>query len=259
MSRFIDKLNQVSQDAPQSIGFRATSVALSKPRMLLIASLTQADLDGLADYVAGADAGLLPVSKLGSGAKAIKEALEAVSDIPWGGWFKDAGRDEVADMVNAGCDFVVFPAGSSVLAIPEGDGVGRILEVPASLGEGLLGAVDKLSVDAVLISGEQEEGHSLTWHHLMCFQRCADLVAKPLLAAIPYSVTVTELQALLVAGVDGVVLGVGAGQPAGRLMELKQAIDGLTLPSPRKRGKPVALVPHAGGWTGEATEEPEEE
>ena len=51
MSRFIDELNQVSQAAPQSMGFRKAQSASVKPRMLLIASLPGANIDGLADYV----------------------------------------------------------------------------------------------------------------------------------------------------------------------------------------------------------------
>ncbi len=258
MSKFIDKLKQASQTAPP-IGFKATLATLSKPKMLLIASLSQANLDGVADYVAGADAGLLPVSELSSGAEAIKKTLQAVSDIPWGGWLKDVGRKEITQIVDSGCDFVVFPAVSTALATLQGNGVGKILEVPASLSDGLLRAVNKSPVDAVLISGEPEEGGFLTWQHLMHFQRCADLLSKPLLASIPRDVTASELQALWEAGVDGVVVEVGVEQPAGRLMELRQAIDSSTLPPQRKREKPAALVPYTEPMVGAVTEEPEEE
>ncbi len=258
MSRFIDKLNQLSQLASQPIGFRAT-VAVSKPKLLLIAGLAQAKSSGVADYVAGADAGLLQVSKLDSGAEAIKEVLQAVSDIPWGGWLKDVGRDEIAQIVSAGGDFVVFPAASAALATLQDDGVGKILEVEVSLSEGLLRAVDKLPVDAVLIGGEPEEGQFLTWHHLMHFQRCAGLLTKPLLACIPSGVVASELQALCAAGVNGVVVEVGVGQTASRLMELRQMIDELTLPSRPQSGKPAPLVPYLGGRVDTVTEEPEEE
>ncbi len=259
MSRFMEKLNQVSQAAPQPMGFRAIPAALSKPKMLLIASLTQANFEGMADYVVGADAGLLPIFELSLGARAFKEVLEAVSDIPWGGRLKDISQEEITEIVNAGCDFVVFPAASTALAILQGDTVGKILEIEVSLNEGLLRAVDKLPVDAVLIGGEQEEGRSLTWHQLMHFQQCADLLAKPLLASVPPSVTATELQALCAMGVDGVVVEVGAGQPVSRLIELRQAIDGLTLPSQWKQGKLAPLVPYIGSKAGTVTEEPEEE
>ncbi|GAI94152.1 unnamed protein product [marine sediment metagenome] len=68
MSKLIEKLNRVSQAKPQLMGFKAAQAVSPKPKMLLVASLVQADVSGVADYVAGADAGLLPIPKLSSGA-----------------------------------------------------------------------------------------------------------------------------------------------------------------------------------------------
>ncbi len=88
MSRFIDKLNQVSQAVPLPMGFKAVTPVSSTPKMLLVASLARADVEGLADYVAGADAGLLVVSKPGSGVSTFKKISQAVPAIPWGGWLR---------------------------------------------------------------------------------------------------------------------------------------------------------------------------
>ena len=222
--------------------------------MLLIVSLAQADVGNLADYAAGADAGLLRIPKLSSGAKAFKEVSQAMSDIPWGGWLGNIGRKGISQVIKAGCDFVVFPAAGTSLTMLQDNETGKILEVEASLGEGLLRAVNELSVDAVLITGEQE-GRLLTWHHLMLFQRFADLLAKPLLVSVPSEITAGELQALWGAGVDGVVIEAGAGQPAGGLKELRQTVDSLSFPSPRKRGKAKALLPYMSGEEGTVTEE----
>jgi hypothetical protein len=223
--------------------------------MVIVASL--ADSGGVAECVAGADAGILPVSESGSGAKSIKDVLQAVPDIPWGGWLKDAGSIEMPQLMKAGCDFVVFPATSAALTMLQDDGVGKILELEPSLSDGLLSAVNELPVDAVLINGGQ--GQFLTWHHLMRFQHCADVLTKPLLASIPLRVTGSELQAVWAAGVGGVVVGVGTEPSAGGLAELRQAVDKLTLPSPRKRGKPAALVPKVDGRAATITGESEEE
>ncbi len=258
MSRFIDKLNQVSQVVPQPIGFRTAQPASPKPKILLIASLAQANVDGLANYVAGADAGLLTISKLSSAAKALQEISQVVSDIPWGGWLRDSNREGIEKIVTVGCDFVVFPAANTSLAILQDDDVGKILEVGVSLSEGLLRTVDDLTVDAVLIVGEQEREYFLTWYHLMLFRRFANLLTKPLLVCVPPNVTANELQVLWEAGMDGVVIEVEVGQPAGRLNELRQAIDKLTFPALRKRGKVEALLPHISGEKSIETEEEEE-
>ncbi len=245
MSQFIDKLNRVSQTvAPQPMGFRAVKPVSEKPRILLIASLPQANIDGLADRLAGADAGLLRIPKLTAGAKAFREVSQAVSDIPWGMWQEGFDEGQIEQIAKADGDFVVFPPANTSLAILQDDKIGKILEVKASLNEGLLRATDELPVDAVLLASEQEEEYSLTWHHLMSFQRCADLLTKPLLVSIPSNVPANELQALWNAGVNGVVVGVGAGQPSGKLAELRQTIDKLVFPLPRKRRKTEALLPY---------------
>jgi hypothetical protein len=258
MSRFIDKLNRVSQPGVQSLGFRAAQPVSQKPKMLLVATLAQTNVDDLADYVAGADAGLLRILKLSSGAESFQKISQVMSDIPWGGWLRDIGRGGIKQMVKVGCDFVVFPAVNTPLAMLQNDEVGKILEVEVSLSEGLLRATNELPVDAVLIASGQEGEHFLTWHHLMLFRRFADLLTKPLLVSIPSNVTANELQALWEAGTDGVVVEVGVGQPVGRLNELRQAIDKLAPPSQRKWGKPEALLPRISGETGIGTEEEEE-
>ncbi len=259
MSKFIDKLSLVSQVGLQPMGFRAAQGVPQKPRMLLIASLAQVDVDRLADCVAGADAGLLQIPKSSSGVKTLKQICKAMSDIPWGGWLRDIGREGIRQMVEAGCDFVVFPAANTSLAILQNDEVGKILEVEALLNEGLLKAVDDLPIDAVLVAGEQEKDYFLTWHHLMLFRRCADLLTKPLLVSVPSDIAASELQALWEAGVGGVVVKAGVEQPMGRLAELRQMIDKLTFPSPGKRQKVEPLLPYIRGEAESLSEEEEEE
>jgi hypothetical protein len=254
MSKFIDKLNQVSRGVPQPMGFRAERVA-PKPKILLIASLTQGNVDRLADYVAGADAGLLPISNLSSGIKTLKEMRQIVPDIPWGGWLRDIGRGGIKQKAKIDCDFLVFPAANTSLAILQNDKVGRILEAEASLSEGLLKAAGELPVDAVLIAGEPAKDGFLTWRHLMTFQRFASLLAKPLLVAVPSGVTANELQVLWGAGVDGVIIEVGGDQPVERLGELRRAVDKLTFPWRHKGGKREALLPYTSGERDIAAEE----
>ena len=258
MSKFVDRLKRVSPAAPQPIGFRAAQPDSTKLKIQLVASLADGNIEGLADYVAGADAVLLSVAKMGAEAKNLKQISQAVSEIPWGSWLGDGAKEEIKQLLEAGCDFVVFPAASTPLAIPQDDKVGKILQVAASLSEGLLRAVNELPVDAVFITAEEEEKGILTWHQLMLFQRFADLLTKPLLVSIPSNVAAKELQVLWEAGVDGVVVETGAGEPAGAVKGLRQVIDGVTFPSPRRREKSEAVLPRIEGDS-EAVAEIEEE
>ena len=254
MSRFLDKLTQVSRAAPQPVGFRPSQPVPSKPRVLLIASLAQANIDSLADYLAGADAGLLHVPKLSSAAKTLQKISQAMPDIPWGGWLTESTQEGIKQISKIGCDFVVFPAASTPLAILQDDKVGKVLEVESSLSEGSLRAVNELPIDAVLIASEQGESYSLTWHHLILFQRFANLLTKPLLVSIPPKVTSVEFQALWEVGVDGVVIEVEIGQPD-RLKEVRQIVDKIAFSSRRKRGKVEPSLPYASRETDIVEEE----
>ncbi len=258
MSKFIDKLNQVSQAVPHSLGFGAVQPVSQRLKMVLVASLAQSNIDDLTDYVVGADAVLLRISESGLEAKTLQKVLRVVPDISWGGWLEDSSQGEIEKITKAGSDFVVFSAANTPVTILQEDEVGKILEVEASLSEGLLRTVDELPVDAVLITGEQEGEYFLTWHHLMLFQRFAHMLSKPLLASVPANVTANELQILWRVGVTGVVVEVKLGQPAEKLRELRQEIDKLTFSPQRRVGKVEALIPHISEETDTMPEEEEE-
>jgi len=258
MSKLIDKLNQVARVEPQPMGFR-TPQPKAKPKVLLIASLVQDDyVNNLADYLSGADAVLLPAAKSSQQAGKFQEIARSLSGIPWGCWLGDTGKKSTKSLMASGCDFVVLSA-SATLATPQEDKVGKVLQVESSISEGLLRAANELPIDAVLITDMEGEEDFLTWRHLMLFQRFADLLTKPLLASIPSNVTADELQLLFPTGVDGVVVEVGVGHPAGKLGELRRMIDKLTFPSPHKQRKVEALLPHISEKTSPVTEEEEEE
>jgi len=253
MSKFIDELKLVSQDSSQPMGFRAAPAA-KKPGMLLVAMLAEANVEHLADYVSGADAGLVPIPKLSSGVKTIHKISQTMSSIPWGGWLKDIGGEEIKPLVEAGCDFVVFPSETPMATLRDTE-VGKILEIDISLNEGLLKTIDDLPIDGMLASDEQGKNYSLTWRHLMLFRRCAHLLTKPLLVSVPSSVNSSELQALWAAGVIGVVVET---PPQGKIAELRQIIDKVTFPSSSRRRKAEPLLPYTSGG-GETVAEEEEE
>ncbi len=256
MSRFIDKLKQTSRAMPQPMGFRVVSPASPKPRMQIVASMVEADIDHLADYVAGTDAGLLQLTKSSRGVKALAKVAQALSGIPWGVIGNDGGGG-LAPAVKAGGDFIVFSESAVFLPIANIDKAGKILEVVTSLNDSMLRAIAELPVDAVLIGSEKRE--SLTWHHLMLFQRFANILSKPVLARVPSNLSGNEIESLWAVGVDAVVIEVGAEQPVARLSELRQVIDGLTLPLRHRRGKEAAILPRAGAAMETVTDEEEEE
>jgi hypothetical protein len=244
MSKFIDNLNQISQAAPQPIGFRTSKAAQTKHQLQLVAAMSAGGgTDTPADYATGADAGLLRVSKLSSGARTPKKLAPPTPDIPWGVWLEGAAREEPKQALELEFDFVIFTAVGTTMVVPPDDGAGIIIQVDTSIAEGLLRTVNELPVDAVLIASQPEGGSRLTWHQLMLFQRFASLVTKPLLVLIPPGTGGDELQLLWEVGIDGVVVETGPEQPTGEVTRLRQVIDGLKMPAARKRQKMDALLP----------------
>ena len=103
MSKFIDRLNQVTQAVPQSMGFKTTQCASSKPKILLIASLAPEAITGSSDYLDGATAVLLRPFKSRTTAKTIKDIIAKLPDKPWGVCL-DNGDDKTANaLIDAGC------------------------------------------------------------------------------------------------------------------------------------------------------------
>jgi len=239
MSKFIDRLTHASQATAQPMGFRAAQSAAAKPGMQLVAALT----DGGADLAKGADAGLLRVSQVSSGAGAIKKTTKAMPDIPWGAWLEGDACGQLGDAAELGCDFVVFPAVGTMLAVPASDDVGLVLQVDSSVPDGQFRTANDLPVDAVLVTGEEGGPGSLTWHDLMLWRRFCGLLSKPLLVCVPANVTTGELQLLCDAGVGGVLVAIGPDSPDGELKRLREAIDELKPPSPRKGRRPDAVLP----------------
>lgn len=246
MSQLIDKLNRVGKAASQPMGFRSARTVKSESRIILIASLVPGDTSRLADVAASADAVLLRLVKSRLTANVIQKIAGALPDIPWGGYLEDTGMKRVAALVEAGCDFLVFPAASPVAATPQEEKVGKVLQVESTLDNGSLRAINDLAVDAVLIIDAFQADGSIAWHHLIKIQRLANLLTKPLIVPVPLNVADSELKAIWEAGAEGVVVEADTGKPE-VLEELRRAISKLPPRSARKRGKAEALLPQVSG------------
>ncbi len=243
MSEFVDKLKSVSQAVSQPMGFRRGQSASSKLGMLLVASLAQVRVSNLADLVSGADAGLLDIDELGQGNTVLRYCTEAVPNMPWGGWLKGGKWQRNQRVNDLGGDFVVLPAANTPLRVLENSGVGKIVEVDATLSEDMLGTIDELPVDGVFLAVDYKDSPYLTLKQLMLFQHLSDLLAKPLLVPVTLKVTAGELRVLWEAGVSGVIVEIGAGQRHRGLKKLREAIDKFSFPPQRRRGRVKARLP----------------
>ncbi|MFC2068491.1 hypothetical protein ACFLTP_05745 [Chloroflexota bacterium] len=256
MSKLLHKLYQVSQTDTQPLGFNATQSAAQRQKMLLVVCLTRIDADNLADYITGADAGLLDMPKFTTVNESLKKMLLAKPNMPWGIWLRDLGQGK-ANVEKTGCDFIIFSAASTPLTTIQIEGVSKLLEIKISFNINLLRTVNDLPVDAVLTTLEPDDNYFLTWHHFMFIKYLAGLLVKPILVSIPASITDKELQALWEAGADGVIVAINLEQPAGRLNELRQIIDKQIFPSRHKQTRREVLLPYTNLPPEMSTEEEE--
>jgi hypothetical protein len=223
MSRFIDKLKQLSQAESQPMGFRREK-SFSKSRLMLVANAKAGVAAGVLE---GADAVLLE--------GAVEKPSEK-TDIPVGIRLGGkAGKPE-------GIDFVVFKPEMPVTMV-EDEKIGKVIAVEATLEMGLLRSLDSLPLDALFIIGDGTQAQVITWQYLMLCRRIAILSSKPVLVAVSPQISKNELQLLWEAGVDGVVV---ASKTAGSLKKMRSLIDVLTSPSKSKRAKMRAIVTKIG-------------
>jgi len=217
--------------------------------MLLIAALPGVDAKEAEVLVNnGVDAGLI----LNQSPKIIKPIVEAGGDVPLGVFVKGISEEKVNELMDLGCDFVVFDLKASAV-VATGERVGKFLLVEPSLEQGLVRAINSLDVDGVFLNKGKES--FITVEHLLICQRFCELLGKPLVVTLPSLVTSAELSNLWQIGIDGIV--VPSAQPKGAFSELRRMIDSLPKRAKRRRGKIGAILPSLGG--GVAGEEEEEE
>ena len=175
-------------------------------------------------------------------AKSIQKTVKPLQELPWGVILEDNNGKQVAALAGAGCDFVVFSAAAPVTAVPQDEKTGKILYVESSMDDGLLMAINRLPVDAALVSDTMEGNSSLVWHQLMIFQHMATFINKPLIVPVPADISEPELKALWNAGIDAVMVEIDPAKANG-LKELSNIASRLPARALPKQEKPQVRLP----------------
>jgi hypothetical protein len=240
----------VYRGAVAPIGFRRAGEE-EIPRMMIVTSVSDSGAKA-AKTAAGADAVI--VNGKGLSLENIKQLAGILGEVPLGFAIEGSDCGDVAGIVEAGCDFVVFDI-KTPLEVVNKEGLGRILKIDPTMDIGMVRAVSgfPLSIDGVLIGGENS---GLTVERLLICQRFADLLDKPLLLASDSSITSSELTSLCEAGIKGIV--VSSSITAKAIAELKKAISCMPKPTRRKE-KAVPILPRISPAPEAVADEEEEE
>ena len=257
MSKFLDRLEQISRAAPAPMGFGAAR-AQKTPGMALIGIVSGAYAEGI-----GLLAGLGPDAVLVAGVDgppALKELGQSLgSDIPWGAKVSSLSGEDAQAYEEGGCGLLAFSLQGTSVAAVRSEEMARILCVDADIESDQLRAVDALPVDALLLS---VPGRAAPWtlEDLAAVARVSRRVDKYVLLEVSQIPGAKELEALRNIGVNGLVADVTTADAA-NLAELKAAL--LDMPRQRfpRKERATAILPGSAFSLGQtpAREEPDPE
>jgi len=209
MSKLLEKLELLSEGRAQPLGFGAAAARAKSPQMVVVASVPAGDIKLVTTTTkAGADAVLVTIEHESKKEEALSQLSRTKIEIPWGVSLDKVTREEARQLAEIGCDFVVFAPAETPAALLGEEKIGKVLRLDASLEDSLTRTINRLSVDAILLSRAGEEQSPLTVHQLMVYERLA--------------------------------------APEQRLSQVQEAIQKLPTTRKKKRGGIAATLPLAG-------------
>jgi hypothetical protein len=260
MSKLIEKLQRISEGNTQPMGFGAAVARAKISQILTIASVPAGNAQLIAEAIKeDPDALLLTVGNLEKDNKALAKMDRDKAEIPWGVSMEAVSKEDIAQLIELGCDYIIFSSAGTPAAVLMEEKIGKVLRIDTSLPEGLAKAINRLQVDAVLLSPAGDDDAAFTVHKLMILERLAGSIGKHVLAAMPPGLSPDDIEILWGLGVRGVVVEMTLEQPEQRLSQIKDAIQ--KLPTTRKKSKEKfrATLPAASSSSEKVKQEEEEE
>lgn len=223
MSELVKKLEQTSRGNDQPIGFGQKARPKNLP-MILIAQLAQVEADAVKQAATGgADAILFDIEQPQNRIDEFSSLKDAIGQLPWGIRLYTPGLEQLEKLIEAGCDYLWVNSDVSAAMLGE-ENLARVFEVDTSIDDGLAGAIDSLSVDALYIV-DSNRSSPFTIGQLLNYQRIYALACKPALA--DYTDNVSDLEGLLEAGVKGVLIRLDGENIINRVTEARENIRNL--------------------------------
>ncbi|MSQ27997.1 MAG: hypothetical protein EXR51_07665 [Dehalococcoidia bacterium] len=235
MSKFLDRVKELTQGAPRPMGFAPAAQRPVPLPLILFARADAGDLRAVTEAAYEGAEGVL----VGVGPATTNETMEAIREAVgramWGGSVEIGGRLDVERLEKAGCDLALLRnAGLQADALtPEID---KLLEVEQDWPDALLRAVDSLPIAGVIYRVDSVE--HLTIQQLIELQRVVLLVRKPLIASLGPSIAADSIGVLRDAGVAGIMV------VPSKVKDFRAALRVLPPPKkPKERVEP--LIPAA--------------
>ncbi len=239
MSKFIDRLEEIIEGNPASMGF-GPARSEKNPGLALIVQVSSNHKTGAATASGVSPDGLI-ISGLGGPAQ-ISELKDSLSDVIWGVRTDSLSSEDAKAYLEDGCGLLAFQLkGTSIGAVSSEDSA-KVLCIDPGADVEDLRDINSLPVDAVLFP---LTGASSSWtlDDLAKVARIRGRLGKYLLAEISEPPSADDLKVLRTAGITGLVLDVSAGKEA--LDSLKKSLMDMPKPGPERSRRSNAILPGA--------------
>ncbi len=249
MSKLIDALSRLGEQAPKPMGFGPASRS-RRPSILLVGVIGLPALARKRKAVdAEVDAALVSVDEMDE--SALDRAIGRTGGLPWGVRAPSVTREGAAMLAEKGCDFVVFEPECADASLLAQERLGKVVALGQDLDRDRAAAIGGLPIDAALVSAEL--GDSMTVADLLGAARARAWLGIPVLMSATREVQPEELAPLRDAGVSALLIDVADGR---RVERMREAIESLP---PRKKGRRLsygALIPRADAGQGRGADTP---
>lgn len=239
MSKLTTLVRRITRYEPAPMGFGSSS-RTPAPTMALVALVSEHYAQGVADAVAaGADALLLAGKPNDS---ELAEAVAAAEETACGLLTNEADVEKLAQLSQAGLDFLAVGTGSPASALQQQD-LGIVLHLTGEFTDIQLRTIDALSVEALYADNGSAP---MTIQRQMELQRLTGLTRKPLLLRLPAATEEEDLLCLREASAPLVVIDMQERNALDELRRLRGVVDALPPRKPPAReDSPGVLVPQA--------------
>lgn len=237
MSKFIEMLTKVDEQAPAPMGFGQSRADRRSANALAIAgAVAPSGLAKAKTAVKNVDAVLL--NSTDKDQKTLDKAADKLNDELWGVRGGAVSAEQARHLVETGCDFIVFDAEGSSAALLDIEDIGNVVTIGDELDDDMARSIAGIPIDAVLYTpGELDL--PLTVGGLLAISRIRGLLDLPYIMAVSGAITGDDIAALRNVGIAGLVMDLAASDDIAGTAE---AIKNLPRKKPRNN-RSSALVP----------------
>jgi len=237
MSSFIEVLGKAGEQTPEPMGFARRVPSKAAPAVVVAGRVSPEALAAAPELAkTDVDAVILDVETWDE--KTIEAATAHLAERVWGVRVSSLADDQVKYLIEKGCDFAVFGAEHTSVAVLNDEEFGTLVSVASDLDEDASRGLAAISLDGALFTPD-EASFPLTVQKLVDIGRIRGLLDGAFVMDAPGNLSGEDLAALRDLGVAGLVLDLAAPD---EVAKTRDAVDAL----PRRKSKPnrgVALVP----------------